>query len=368
MKFLFIAAQHHPAELAKARAAAPPGTEPPLFPPSMSQHFWDLNLRAMGHETAVFDRLAGVLPLMGQLGHTRIVQGVSQLIPQANPDYRLRNKRLLQVARDLRPDVLLLSGGNEQIYPATLAQIKAETGATLVYLMGVSPVVFSHANERAAAPLYDLALVNDFYHGVQLQELGAPRVITQPYVAIEPDFHRPVDLTADEQAAYGCEVGFVGTLTPPHLYGRRVQMLAALADYDLGIWSIHAVPDELRRFHRGAALGADMLRILSGAQIALNVHGDFMLYGGNMRLFELAAIGAFQIADDLPGVREWFTPGENIVTFTDEADLREKVAHYLAHPAERVEIAAAARAHVVEHHTYRQRMQQLVGLVEEMRG
>ena len=77
---------------------------------------------------------------------------------------------------------------------------------------------------------------------------------------------------------------------------------------------------------------------------------------------------AFQIADDLPGVREWFTPGETIVTYTDQADLRDKVAYYLAHPEERTRIAAAARAHVYAHHTYDHRAARLTELVEGIRA
>jgi len=128
------------------------------------------------------------------------------------------------------------------------------------------------------------------------------------------------------------------------------------------------VPESLRPYLRGRALGEQMLRILSAAKIAFNAHGDFVYYGGNMRLFELAAIGAFQIVDDLPGVREWFTPGENIITYSDEADLRDKVAHYLAHPEERARIAASARAHVAAHHTYDQRMARLMAEVARLRG
>ena len=44
-----------------------------------------------------------------------------------------------------------------------------------------------------------------------------------------------------------------------------------------------------------------MLEVLSSAKISLNVHGNFMRYGGNMRLFEAAAVGTFQIVDNRAG-------------------------------------------------------------------
>jgi spore maturation protein CgeB len=102
-----------------------------------------------------------------------------------------------------------------------------------------------------------------------------------------------------------------------------------------------------------------MLKILSASKISLNVHGDFMRYGGNMRLFEAAGAGSFQLVDDRPGVREWFTPGEHLVIYNSLDDLRDKVTYYLAHPDERERIAAAGRAHALAHHTYEQRLAQL---------
>jgi spore maturation protein CgeB len=106
---------------------------------------------------------------------------------------------------------------------------------------------------------------------------------------------------------------------------------------------------------RGRALGENMLRIVSAAKIGINTHGDFVRYGGNIRLFEAAGVGSFQIADNLPGVHEWFTEGETIITYRDMADLREKTAYYLAHDDEREAIARRAQAHVYQHHTYEHR-------------
>jgi spore maturation protein CgeB len=84
-----------------------------------------------------------------------------------------------------------------------------------------------------------------------------------------------------------------------------------------------------------------------------------MRYGGNMRLFEAAALGTFQLVDNRPGIHEWFKDGEHLVIYKDTQDLREKAAYYLAHPEERLAIAEAARAYVLAHHTYEQRLDKL---------
>jgi spore maturation protein CgeB len=248
------------------------------------------------------------------------------------------------------------------ILPETLARLKAAHSATLVYACGTSPVVFSRPVERAAAALYDLVVANDFYHAIQWRELGAQRVEALPMSAINPDFHQgaPVDPL--------CDVGVVGTLVPPRLYSERVAALEALQDFDLGIWSAHEVPASLRRFYRGSALGAEMIQITRATRIVINTHGDFMRYGGNMRLFEVCGAGTFQIADDRPGTRDWFTDGEHLAIYRDHAHLRELVAYYLAHDDERQRIAAAGQAHVQAQHTYAHRMTRLMALVEEIRA
>ncbi len=374
-RVLFIASLHHPEELQKELIGAPAGSAPPLFPRSMGQHTWERALRKAGYSVDVFWRN---LPGYGARDIARLSRDVHRkgltagkiaaglmrrLPPKLHPDLQRRNQLLLAQAARLQPDIVWLSGDNRVILPATLALLKREHNCKVIYVSGVSPIVFSHAIERDAAPMYDLVLVNDYYHGVQWQELGAGRVECLPYVGVDPALHYPQPIT-DVPNEYLCDVGFVGTLMPDNLYSGRVAALESLSDFNLGIWSVHDAPKSLQRFYRGEALGERMLQVLSSVKISINVHGDFMRYGGNMRLFESAALGAFQIVDDLPGVRRWFTPGEHLVTFADAADLQDKARYYLAHDDEREKIAAAGRAHVLEHHRVEQRLES----VEELLG
>ena len=373
MRILFVASLHHPEALQAAIEATPIGVEAPLFPPSMGQHLWDTALRKRGHITDVFYRN---IPTLGTLKSQRHSQGltpgkiisalVQRVPPEANFEYRLRNRRLLEKSRTFKPDVLWIVGDNKVIFADTIATIKHETDCKVVYSTGISPIVFSLPIERRAARLYDLVLTNDYYHGIQWLELGAKQMECLPISACDPDFHHPYDLTDAERKTYKCDIAFVGTLVPDNLYSRRVQVLEALCDFDLGIWSVHDVPSSLKQNFRGYALGKDMLEVFSAAKLTVNIHGDFMRYGGNMRLFEAAGVGVFQIADDLPGVHQWFTEGETIVTFRDLDDLRQKVAYYLNHDDERQAITQRARDHVYQHHTYDQRMARVEELVASL--
>ena len=374
MRILFVASLHHPQLLEETRRHTLSG-EDPLFPLSQAHYFWVKALRKMGHTCSVFWRSESVWPWV-KTRQMRAVQrpsvgqymkALAELVPAINLDIRMRNLRLLREAAQFQPDIIILIGGNHVVLPQTLAELKRSHGAVLIYSSGTSPIVFSNSLERSAAEFYDLVICNDFYHAIQWQELGAPRVETLPLSAVDPEIHRPYALTESEKVHYGCDVGFVGTLVPSKLYGERVAALEGLQDFNLGIFSIHEVPASLRRFYRGPALGEQMLRASCGAAIVLNPHGNFMRYGGNMRLFEACGTGTLQITDDRPGVRKWFTVGEHLIIYHNIKHLREMVSYYLAHEAERRQIAEAGQKHVYAHHTYDQRMARLMTLAEEIR-
>jgi glycosyltransferase involved in cell wall biosynthesis len=365
MKILFVASLHH--QEGRLPSAFVADRTDPLFPTSQMHRFWVKSLRALGHECAVFWRSTGAgwfgraraLRMTSRLTPLRALNALAAARPRANPILRRRNRLLLQAASRYEPDVVVLTGGNDVVLPGTLEAIRSRHGARIVYASGTSPVVFARPIERDAAPLYDLVLVNDHSHGVQWRELGAPRAEVLPLAAIDREFHHPRRDDGDDG-----RVAFVGTLIPERLYSERIDALTALADGPLDVWSVHAVPPRLTAAHRGAALGAGMVEILRHAAIAVNPHGNFMRYGGNMRLFEACGVGTLQIADDRPAVREWFVPGAHLLTYCTPAELRELTDAYLRDPSARRRIAESGCAHVHAHHTYDHRMRRLVDLLK----
>ena len=147
MRILFVAPIHHPEALREAHAAARlQGAPPPLFPPSVSQHFYEKALIKRGHTLAVFYRnQSGFAPqdavLRGQTKAHRqgitpgklIEAGLNRVPPRVNPDLRIRNQRLIDQARTFKPDVLWMVGDNTVIYPETIAAIKRESGCKALY-------------------------------------------------------------------------------------------------------------------------------------------------------------------------------------------------------------------------------------------
>ena len=69
--------------------------------------------------------------------------------------------------------------------------------------------------------------------------------------------------------------------------------------------------------------------------------------------------GAFQLVDRRTLLPELFTEDE-LAGFGSMAELRERLAYFLAHPGERAGYAARARERALREHTYAARMERLL--------
>jgi spore maturation protein CgeB len=195
-----------------------------------------------------------------------------------------------------------------------------------------------------------------------LREAGARKAIYLP-TAADPERHAPVQLTETEWRRFGADVSFAGA---PYL--NRQRMLLGLIDLAPKIWGEGWGTTEVARLaaEGGARFDlAEMVRIFAATKINLNVHSANHVAGldpdpdyVNPRTFELAACGAFQLVDARTPLAAIFRDDE-IVTFRSPQELRQQIAHYLAHPEERAAIAARGRARVLADHTFAHRVRRI---------
>src|SRR5262249_20585498 len=108
-----------------------------------------------------------------------------------------------------------------------------------------------------------------------------------------------------------------------------------------------------------------MFEVLHSSLITLNHHVDVAgRYAGNIRLFEATGVGALMITDWKENLHEIFEPGKEVVAYRTPEECVELAQYYLDHEDERRAIATAGQKRVLREHTYRHRMQQLLGMVE----
>lgn len=162
-------------------------------------------------------------------------------------------------------------------------------------------------------------------------------------------------------------VSFVGSLSSHHR--ARVAMLESVALVaDLSVWTgdAHLEPDSpLRVRLKGPAWGKQMYIVMASSKVTLNSHIDVASgFANNLRLFEATGMGALLLTDRGSNLSELFEVGKEVVTYSSAADCAEKVRHYSSHPEEAASIASAGRARTLRDHTWADRMDRLVKLLQ----
>lgn len=265
-------------------------------------------------------------------------------------------------AADFRPDLIL-----------ALAQAPLTPDAIQKLKMLQVPVAFWFVEDFRTLPYWkDVAASYDHFFTFQqgefldqLQSHGAKNVYYLPQGCIS-DVHRPLALTAEEQKNYGTDLSFMGAA-----YYNRRKTFPQLLDHDFKIWGTgweleSALGQRVQNENKRVS-SEETVKIYNGAKIHLNLHsstfhesinpeGDFV----NPRTFEIAACDGFQLVDERSELADLFRTGEEIITFESIADLREKIAYYLAHEDERQLIARKGRERVLSEHTMEHRMTELL--------
>jgi len=227
---------------------------------------------------------------------------------------------------------------------------------------------------ETVAPQYDFFFtIQEGQFFDKLDSLGVRNYKCVP-TGCDPQVHRRLDLSPDEQAEYGSDISFAGA----GYYNRR-QMFEGLVDYDLKIWGTAWEQSRpLREFVQAGGkefTTEQMVKIFNASKISLNLHssarhesidpeGDFV----NPRLFEVASCGAFQLVDERKEIRRFFEPESEVVTFSNLSDLREKIDYFLAHEDERTAIAERAQARAHNEHTYQHRMTEMLDFILDRAG
>lgn len=201
-----------------------------------------------------------------------------------------------------------------------------------------------------------------------IRAAGAGHVHYLP-TACDPRFHVPLSVSAEDREKWGSPISFVGAG-----YHNRQQAFASLAHYPFKIWGSEwpgCKPfDRMVQENSRRIAPEEYIKIFNTTDININLHssserdgvdptGDFL----NPRTFELASCEAFQLVDERALLSEAFKAGEEVVTFTSIADLKEKIDYYSTRPEERKRIARKGRERVLRDHTYEKRMEEMLSVI-----
>jgi spore maturation protein CgeB len=283
----------------------------------------------------------------------KVLQQRGLLLSSAH--FSLFNRRVRAAALRLRPDLLIVSGSNWYLLPDTLREIKRRVGCRVV--LNEQHLQVLRWYQAAALEVYDHVFTQDSAL-VPLLRVSPARQVSLLGPACDPLEHRPVALEARDRLDLGSDLAYVGWGYP-----NRLRLFEELLDFDVKLWGMgwDASPALAGRFRREPVHGLKKTKIYNAARIVVNLQSTwYQIDGVTCRPFEVAACGGFCLSEPKKDLSLFFTPGEEMVTFEGQDDLRDKARYYLAHEDERLEIAARARARALREHTYEHRARQVL--------
>lgn len=315
-------------------------------------------LRAMGHEVRHFDpdeHPAFLSRLRSGWEGKRVV---NRLLSALGDRGRLWEPAFVREAAEWGPDLVLVIPIT-LVSPATIAAAKRTSGARVVGWFQDAIVNFGAHTFLLAD--YDALFFKDKYTVERLRVSASLSHVHWLPEGCEPRVHHTLALSEGDRRRFGCDLMSYGN---PYPY--RLRLLEGLIDFDLRLYGNgpvrwHGHP--LKAKWQGEDLYWDRkIRAVLATKIVVNTSHFGEIDSVNARTFEVAGIGGFQLAD-APGVADFFTPGEEIVTFRGPKQLRELVEHYLARPEERLAIAARGHARAHREHTYETRLSEMLRIV-----
>jgi spore maturation protein CgeB len=281
---------------------------------------------------------------------------------------KLLGEILMARVRDCRPDLVFFLA-QAPVDPQLLKTLRRE-GPLLAYWFVEDFQVFPYWRDLAPEVDVFFTLQREPFFG-EFKKLGLKNQAFLP-LAADPEVYRPLNLTPEESRRLGAAVAFVGAG-----YRNRREFFQGLLDFDLKIWgsdwNLNSPLGPYIQNNSARVPEEEAVKIFNASRINLNLHsspyhqginpeGDYV----NPRTFDLAAAGAFQLADRRGQLPEFFIPEEEVATFSSLAEAREKIDYFLAHEEKRREMAGNGRDRCLRDHTYRVRLGEALETLAEL--
>lgn len=106
----------------------------------------------------------------------------------------------------------------------------------------------------------------------------------------------------------------------------------------------------------------EMPLVFHNSKINLNITAKSIRTGLPLRIYDILACGGFLITNYQAELTEYFEPNNDLVYYTSEEDLLEKIEYYLNHEKIRKEIAHNGLQKIIQYHNYPERLLQMISL------
>lgn len=274
-----------------------------------------------------------------------LVAGARELGLEGIPVDVFNDPREVHLLLDSRPADVAIFDRGVGLPVELIARIAARTVLYSPEILPTLTQTHPHAAQRYAelsplAPAFDDVVLHDAHPLEYLRARGHQNVRGVVLLPYNPHRLRDRGLRRDQ------DIVFVGSASE-----HRERWLAHLREAGLEV----AWPQ---------AWGEEFVTVLNRAKIILNLHFT-PLPNTELRIVEALACGAFVVSEQ-PTQPSVFQDGEHFAVM-DWDHAAERLQWWLAHDAEREQVAAQGQAYVIAHHTSRHCVAALLALVDEQR-
>jgi len=314
-------------------------------------------LMSMGHAVRRFDPGYKTNSMSGKIWHRLDqVRGVIHAATDALPDIRARRMRRLWKAAEQGPlDMIIVC--YDFLWPDEVSELKRRTGASIAMWFPDAITNFGRAFFMNAP--YDALFFKDPYIVHALSDVLESPTHYLPE-CFNPARHWLPEEAIGHDSAYQCDITTAG-----NQHSWRVAFYKNLVDYDVKLWGNPAplwmASGKVERMHQGRSVyNQEKVRAFRGAKIVVNNLHYGETWGVNVRCFEAAGAGAFQMVDWKPGLSQLFEEGKELVSFRSIADVKQKIDYWLPRQEQRQAIAEAGMRRAHAEHSYMLRLQLLI--------
>ena len=269
-----------------------------------------------------------------------------------------------------KPSVLLVYKG-AFVLPETLVYARAHDCKLTMFYPDVS-MTFHGKNIPGSIPLYDLIFTTKTFGIRDLEAaFGVRKAFFIPH-GFDPDIHRPLNITGEELAIFGCDASFIGTYSP-----KKEQLLTALKDalqgMDLKIWGDQwnkATSPSLKSSIMGRSIVGDLyataiqcskinLAILS-EKVSGASSGDLI----TSRTFHITGASGFMLHERNEESVLYYRENEEAGFFDGPEEMVKMVRTYLDNDALRTKIRMAGHQRAMKDHSLDARAKVILGQIK----
>lgn len=299
-----------------------------------------------------------------------IISGLQSQVRQVSVAAPLDNVE--ELAQRIRPDLVFVLNG---IFDLSIEQVDA------VRMMGIRTCVWITEDPYfidvtlQKAPHFDYVFTHELGSVPYYQTAGCQQVHYLP-LAVNDAMFRPRHVNV----SYNKDISFIGTA-----FWNRVRFIDKLSPYLMTkktfisgfLW------DRLKSYRKlGSKVSLerclsveDTAAYYNASKIVINLHrsheDDQHNYNArgiqalsiNPRTFDICACGALQLTDVRHDLTYFYTPGQELDTYSSPEELKEKCEYYLTHEEERREMALRGLFKTMSEHTYKHRIYRLLSVI-----